>query len=127
MTQRCSAECFERLASVLESGEQWWRKRRQHNDQRKKTRGWQTSPNNPKPASPHHLRSARRQPRRSLAAKKGTGEREVTKKIKGNPQLLLRVPPELQKPLADESAKTGESRQGVLWRIAAKYFKGRKA
>jgi hypothetical protein len=52
----------------------------------------------------------------------------VTKKIKvkGNPQLLLRVPPELQKPLADESAKTGESRQGVLWRIAAKYFKGRK-
>jgi len=51
----------------------------------------------------------------------------VTKKLKGNPQLLLRVPPELQKPLADESAKTGESRQGVLWRIAAKYFKGRKA
>jgi hypothetical protein len=48
-------------------------------------------------------------------------------KPKGNPQLLLRVPPELQKPLADESAKTGESRQGVLWRIAAKYFKGRKA
>ncbi len=83
--------------------------------------------NNPKPASPHHLRPARRQPRRSLAAKKGTGEREVTKKIKGNPQLLLRVPPELQKPLADEATKTGESRQGVLWRIAAKYFKGRKA
>ena len=83
--------------------------------------------NNPKPASPHHLRPARRQPRRSLAAKKGTGEIEVTKKVKGNPQLLLRVPPELQKPLADESAKTGESRQGVLWRIAAKYFKGRKA
>jgi hypothetical protein len=52
----------------------------------------------------------------------------VTKqKVKGNPQLLLRVPPELQKPLADESAKTGETRQGVLWRIAAKYFKGRKA
>jgi hypothetical protein len=46
----------------------------------------------------------------------------VTKKVKGNPQLLLRVPPELQKPLADESARTGESRQGVLWRIAAKYF-----
>jgi len=53
---------------------------------------------------------------------------EVTKqKIKGNPQLLLRVPPELQKPLADEATRTGESRQGVLWRIAAKYFKGRKA
>jgi hypothetical protein len=52
----------------------------------------------------------------------------VTKqKVKGNPQLLLRVPPELQKPLADEATKTGESRQGVLWRIAAKYFKGRKA
>jgi hypothetical protein len=83
--------------------------------------------NNSQPASPHHLRPTRRQPRRSLAAKKGTGEREVKKKIKGNPQLLLRVPPELQKPLADESAKTGESRQGVLWRIAAKYFKGRKA
>jgi len=83
--------------------------------------------NNPQPASPHHLRPARRQPRRSLAAKEGTGEREVKKKLKGNPQLLLRVPPELQKPLADESAKTGESRQGVLWRIAAKYFKGRKA
>jgi len=84
--------------------------------------------NNPQPASPHHLRPSRRQHGRSLAAKKGTGEREVTKKIKvkGNPQLLLRVPPELQKPLADESAKTGESRQGVLWRIAAKYFKGRK-
>jgi hypothetical protein len=64
---------------------------------------------------------------RSPAAKKGTGEREVTKKVKGNPQLLLRVPPELQKPLADEATKTGETRQGVLWRIAAKYFKGRKA
>jgi hypothetical protein len=48
------------------------------------------------------------------------------KKVKGNPQLLLRVPPELQKPLADESAKTGESRQGVLWRIATKYFRARK-
>ena len=55
------------------------------------------------------------------------GNPNVTKKIKGNPQLLLRVPPELQKPLADEATKTGESRQGVLWRIAAKYFKGRKA
>jgi len=83
--------------------------------------------NDPQPASSHHLRPARRQPRRSLAAKKGTGEREVTKKVKGNPQLLLRVPPELQKPLADEATKAGESRQGVLWRIAAKYFKGRKA
>jgi len=62
-----------------------------------------------------------------LRLKKGTGEPEVTKKVKGNPQLLLRVPPDLQKPLADESAKTGETRQGVLWRIAAKYFKGRKA
>jgi hypothetical protein len=48
------------------------------------------------------------------------------KKVKGNPQLLLRIPLELQKPLADESVKTGETRQGVLWRIAAKYFKGRK-
>jgi len=52
---------------------------------------------------------------------------EVKKKIKGNPQLLMRVPPELQKPLADEATKTGETRQGVLWRIAARYFKGRKA
>jgi hypothetical protein len=51
----------------------------------------------------------------------------VTKKPKGNPQLLLRVPPELQKPLADESKKTGESRQGVLWRIAAKYFAARRS
>jgi hypothetical protein len=50
----------------------------------------------------------------------------VTKKIKGNPQLLLRVPPELQKPLADEATKTGETRQGVLWRIAARYFNGRR-
>jgi hypothetical protein len=50
----------------------------------------------------------------------------VKKKIKGNPQLLLRVPTELQKPLADESAKTGETRQGVLWRIAARYFKGKR-
>jgi hypothetical protein len=83
--------------------------------------------NNPQLASPHRLRPARRKPRRSFAAKKVTGERDVTKKIKGNPQLLLRVPPELQKPLADEATKTGESRQGVLWRIAAKYFKGRKA
>jgi hypothetical protein len=54
-------------------------------------------------------------------------EPETMKKVKGNPQLLLRVPPELQKPLADESAKTGETRQGVLWRIATKYFRGRKA
>jgi len=48
------------------------------------------------------------------------------KKVKGNPQLLLRIPLGLQKPLADESAKTGETRQGVLWRIAAKYFKGKR-
>jgi len=61
-----------------------------------------------------------------LATFKKTETTVKKQKPKGNPPLLLRVPPELQKPLADESAKTGETRQGVLWRIAAKYFKGRK-
>jgi len=46
---------------------------------------------------------------------------------KGNPQLLLRIPPHI-KPLLDaEIKRTGETRQGFLWRIAERYFKTRKA